>query len=258
MGKQQIKEAIQAAVLCFVVAALVGYVVSARQNLMKYSKDLSGRFEFAVFLSSNVTAPEVVGEKIRAMKNVNTMTFMSKEAVKEKLKNFRGEILLAGENPFPDTFSVTLSATGLSSVREAEASLKAISGIEEVRYDNTLLSLLEKINQAARLTDAALRAILTVFFIMFLAGIFVDYFGDRHHFAEKLSRSWLRALGAAAGAALAAAIVVFAKKLFGLDDSSLQVPLKWAALIFVSGAAAGYFGSLHNRPEKQEKHGKHD
>ena len=241
MHKYDSKKIVQTAVLCFVVSVLTGYMVFMRVNLMKYETSLSNRFEIVVFLSKDVAAPEVQGEKIRALKNVKDMSYFSREAVKEKLSNFAQEILIAGDNPFPDTFSVTLNNISFSNTQELVKELTAIPGVEEVKYDKSLLELIENIRLASKLTVITLKVVLSLFFIALMAGLMVDYFANKHNFYLNILHSYKILLGATVGSSAGVVFTVLFRKIFGLGSAFAAIPLKWYLMIFIAGIAAGFY-----------------
>jgi len=248
------KKIIQTGVMCFVISVLIGFMVFARLNLMKYEKNLSDRFEIVIFLNKTVTAPEVVGEKIRAQKNVKDMIYFSKEAVKEKLKNLSQEILIAGDNPFPDTFSITIFQISILNVQELAKQLEAIPGVEEIKYDKSLLELIEKIKLTAKMTSVILQVVLTLFFIALLAGLLADYFTDKYNFSLNLQKSLMVFIGAFAGSVLGVLFIAFFKKIFVLDAAFTVIPMKWYIMILCTGVAAGYFQiTSHTFKEKPRK-----
>lgn len=246
MFNYDVKKSIHTAVICFVITVLTGLTVFFRINLIKYENDLNGRFEIAVFLNKNVTAPEVIGEKIRSIKNVKNLIFISKDTLQEKLKNYQNEILIAGENPFPDAFSVTLNEINIRKTQDTLDQIKTLIGIEEIRYDKSLLELIEKLKAVTRITELVLRVVLTVFFIVFIVGLMVDYFSNKTNFIMNMEKSAINYLSGSAGTIIAVIFVASFKRIFSLDNSFAGISRKWYLLIFLTGIAACIMESAIN------------
>ncbi|GAI25017.1 unnamed protein product, partial [marine sediment metagenome] len=90
--------------ICFVFVNIFGYILIVRQNLVKCSKDLTGKFALSVFVKKEEKTPEVLAEKIRKLEHseIEQLEFIPKEKTKEKLAlALKKEITPIESNPFP-------------------------------------------------------------------------------------------------------------------------------------------------------------
>ncbi|MDI6641761.1 MAG: permease-like cell division protein FtsX, partial [Elusimicrobiota bacterium] len=93
-------------IYCFLIVTFFSSSVILKENAVNYRRKLIDKFELVVFLKKDVSAPEVIKEKLLRIENLKAVEFISKESVKNKLQKVAEEITLAGENPFPDSFSI--------------------------------------------------------------------------------------------------------------------------------------------------------
>ena len=125
--------------------------------------------EIVVFVETERTELEVVDiyNQIRSLDNVNTVTHITKEEVKEE-ERLRFEKYPAvfkliddgGKNPYPDTFIVTYNDN--SKVNTLQFNLNNIKGVENVRCNKDLAKSIDEVKNG-----------IIVIFIWFLVILFV-------------------------------------------------------------------------------------
>jgi len=130
-------------ILTFLISLFLNSTFLIKKNADIYCSVLQSNFEIAVFLKKNVSAPEVVFEKIRAIEGIKKAEFISKDAIKNKLKYLNDEVLLTDENPFPDSFSLVPGETNSKKIEKIVSELKKIDEVEEIKYDANLVKIVE-------------------------------------------------------------------------------------------------------------------
>ena len=110
-----------------------------------------GQNVVAVFVDLENTPEETaeVGEKLKAITNVASVEFVSKdktlEDMRDELPAETFESMQGENNPLQDTYIVTLK--DLDQFEGTVSQLKGISGVDDVRYDGGIASMLTKIRQ---------------------------------------------------------------------------------------------------------------
>jgi len=130
-------------ILTLFVSLLLSTAFLIKKNADIYCSVLQSNFEIAVFLKKNVSAPEVVFEKIRTIEDIKKAEFISKDTIKDKLKHLKDEVLLTEENPFPDSFSLVPKEIETKKIEKIVNELKKIDEIEEVKYDLNLVKIIQ-------------------------------------------------------------------------------------------------------------------
>ena len=110
-----------------------------------------GQNVVAVFVDLESTPEETaeVGEKLKAITNVASVEFVSKdktlEDMRDELPAETFESMQGENNPLQDTYIVTLK--DLDQFEGTVSQLKGVSGVDDVRYDGGIASMLTKIRQ---------------------------------------------------------------------------------------------------------------
>lgn len=90
-----------------------------------------------------------MGEKLKAITNVASVEFVSKdktlEDMRDELPAETFESMQGENNPLQDTYIVTLK--DLDQFEGTVSQLKGVSGVDDVRYDGGIASMLTKIRQ---------------------------------------------------------------------------------------------------------------
>ncbi|MFH2070569.1 MAG: permease-like cell division protein FtsX [Elusimicrobiota bacterium] len=150
------------------VVLLTGFVAIARNNVALQSANIRDRFDIAVFLEYNVTAPEVVSEKIRAIDNVFSVKYVSKEDARIRVQELRSEITIAEGNPFPDSFLIIPASISMAEITYLSGEIKKIKGIEDVQFDRAMVETIEGLDYAGVFATSVLTGALVLSVVVFL------------------------------------------------------------------------------------------
>lgn len=130
---------------------LTGFAYLVFANIDHAFKWVYGQNVVVVFADPGATQEEtaVIGEQIRQVANVATVTYVSKEETLEKLKDDLPantyEEMQGENNPLQDSYVVSLR--DLAELDATLMQLKKISRVEDVTYDGNIAQMLTKINQ---------------------------------------------------------------------------------------------------------------
>jgi tetrahydromethanopterin S-methyltransferase subunit F len=100
-----------------------------------------------------------VAEKIRALENFGALEFIPKEKTRVSMSEFKNDVAISGENPFPDAFRVTPAKTGAADVENLASEIRRIKGVEEVRYDRGLVALTQTLDEAGSFAGYVIKII---------------------------------------------------------------------------------------------------
>jgi len=129
-------------IICLISGIISGYILWGIFNLNNYINNLKSKFEIVVFINKNEKAPEICQEKINNIPNIETVKFISKNEIKNKMDKLVKELgITETENPFPDTFSIKPKLFNKNIINDITNELKKINSIEEVRYDMNLVNI---------------------------------------------------------------------------------------------------------------------
>lgn len=133
-------------VLCLL---LTGAAALFSMNISNALKSIEAQNSITIYLDDDVgtEAALEIGEKIRALPNISSCKFYSKEEAVEKFKEELGSIFdgIKDNNPFPHAFHVTL--TDISQYNETVTQLKKLEGIDSVVNRSELFEKLTKFDQ---------------------------------------------------------------------------------------------------------------
>lgn len=157
--------------ICFILIKLTAYLLYVQYNLSNYIVYLKNKFEIYVFLNKDEKASEVIQEKIRNSDNIDTITYISKKEIKEKMHIYEKEIQLTeNENPFPDTICIHVKNINKEDINKLDKELCGINSVDGVNYDAGLLNIISGLTIFYRFTKYSS---IIIFFILFLLLILV-------------------------------------------------------------------------------------
>lgn len=154
--------------ICLIFNILAGYLFYLQNNIGLYLDTLKSKFEIMVFVRTGEKAPEVLGEKIRALKETKTMNFISKEQAKKKMENFRHEVFLTDGNPFPDSFLIKPEIINNTEIENFCSKLRSYSNVDEVKYDINLLKSIMAFSMFTKYNGMLIKYIFILLCIVFL------------------------------------------------------------------------------------------
>jgi len=152
-------------IYCFLIVTFFDFITLLNENAVNYHRKLADKFELVAFLEKDVSAPEVIKEKILRIENLKSVKFISKELAKDKLQAIKEEITLAGENPFPDSFSIQIEQISSKKIQLITEEINKIHGINELRYDAKLVEIIDMLFAFELFSCWALRIILITVFV---------------------------------------------------------------------------------------------
>lgn len=130
-------------VACLLLSGL-SYLVFA--NVEHAFDWVYGQNVVVVFAKTDCTAEQVtaMGETLKTMQNIKSVTFLSKEESLEKygdsLPAATYESLQGESNPLPDAYIVTF--TDLRQFEQTLAAIKTVDGVDEASYDGNIAATL--------------------------------------------------------------------------------------------------------------------
>lgn len=161
------------AIMCATML-IFGVFFMISENINHAVKELELQQGMQVFVKEDSTEEQVkqVGEKIKALDGINTVTFVSKEeglnTMKQRLKDKQS--LLSGyetDNPLPDSYLVTLTDLKLSSdVQNKILSMDHVKSIQS--RDETIQGLLN-IASAIKIVSGVILILLVIISIFIIA-----------------------------------------------------------------------------------------
>lgn len=148
------------------------------QSKIQYGK-LFARNQVIVFIKKQNAAdsPVVIKEKIINLNGINDVKLKNPEDILKDIKTLSpavNDIMVpGGDNPFSPYFVVTTSIVNQQFMQSLKDKLMTFEGVDEVKYDQNLVLLVEKLNKfilffilVAKITVAA--AVLLLIFKYFL------------------------------------------------------------------------------------------
>jgi len=226
--------------ICFIFISLFGYLFLIWNNIDKFAYALKQKVEVAVFLKQNEKSSEVVHEKIRALDNVASVTFISRERIREKMGKYRNEIDITGGNPFPDSFLVIPKEYNFGKIDYLAGQLLAIPGVEDVRFDRNSVLIIDGLKLFARFTRNLCRLIM----IMFVIGIILVFLNYYRSFTAIFIQKYLDLITGFIGLLLG--IVCLKILSIIIIHVSVFIPAGQIILLIISGIMLDIIISLSN------------
>lgn len=145
------------------------------ENINHIMSELEMQQGMQVFIKDDVTEKGVteLGNKIKAISDVNKVEFVSKEDALNQMKEKVGEkqFLLSGyeeNNPFPASYIVTL--TDLSKSEEVRDIIKEFEGVkDDIQLRGNTINALIKIANLIRIVSGAILLLLVIISIFIIA-----------------------------------------------------------------------------------------
>ena len=144
------------------------------ENINHFVKEVEGAQGIQVFINTDATDEQIkeIGEKISALDGVNTVTFVSKEAgleqMKEKFKE--KEYLLdtyKDNNILPDSYVVTLTDLNLSS--QVQEQINQMENIKRITSRDETVSTLINLANGVRIITGVILILLVVISVFIIA-----------------------------------------------------------------------------------------
>lgn len=144
------------------------------ENLNNAVKTLETQQGMQAFIEKSATESQIsqIGDQIREIEGVNTVTYVSKEdalnQTKEKLKDKQALIATWDEeNPFRASYMVTLTDLKLS--EQVQEKIRAIDNIAEITSRDETINGLVTIANAVRIVSAVILTLLVLISIFIIA-----------------------------------------------------------------------------------------
>ena len=154
-----------------IILGLVLMLVLNMSNLTNTTKDDFDQVEAYVDLKVKDDQVEALGNKIKAVKGVKSVQFVSKEQALENMKDRleENEDMLDGleKNPFQNIYTVYLE--NVEEIDSVAAEVKKIEGVEDVRYHKDIVDKLISIADLTRVGGIILIGILLVISIFIIS-----------------------------------------------------------------------------------------
>lgn len=137
-------------------------------NAQRFSGLLQSKVDFQVFISNVLTDAEIaaLGERLRAIEEVENVAFISKESVAlEFQKEFGQELFdILAENPLPSSFTLTLKKDQRipAKFKQVKSILEKETGIDEVIQSSAELGALNRYVRIANMINIIFLAIVAV------------------------------------------------------------------------------------------------
>jgi cell division transport system permease protein len=115
---------------------LLGGLGYAYFSVVKYAQVLPSKFEMRVFLRENTSSDEInlAAEKIKQIRGVKTVEWLSKDAMWEKQKQEMPEVTEGLDNPLLDAYKITLSDLRQAKVVAEKIKAEPVVDQEGVAY----------------------------------------------------------------------------------------------------------------------------
>ena len=136
------------------------------QSKIQHDK-LFARNQIIVFIKKQNTSdsPAVIKEKIINLNGINDVKLKNPDDILKDIKTLSpavNDIMVPGDNPFSPYFIVTTSIVNQQFMQSLKDKLMTFEGVDEVKYDQNLVLLVEKLNKfilffalVAKITAAA-------------------------------------------------------------------------------------------------------
>jgi cell division transport system permease protein len=146
-------------------------------TVARHVKDIRGTTSTMIAYLGTVSSSEVQGirGKVAAMEEVGGVVFIPRQAGLERLKQWMGEgnPLIDGLDPgvLPDAFEITVKPLFAGRIKDISKRVRAIRGVEDVRYDQGILGYIADSYQEILAAGGgiALVVIVSLSFVIFLS-----------------------------------------------------------------------------------------
>ncbi|MEW6040353.1 MAG: permease-like cell division protein FtsX [Elusimicrobiota bacterium] len=159
---------------CFLIVFLIYLTFFIHKNIALNLNSLKTQFHLAVFLNRGERSPEVVAEKIRALENSGSLAFVSREKLKSMMSEMKNDIIISGENPFPDTFRMVPEKINAPSIENIVSEIKQLKSVDEVRYDSNMVKVIDTLDTSKKMLEIVLKLIAIILAVFLLSAI-IDY-----------------------------------------------------------------------------------
>ncbi|WP_301859996.1 permease-like cell division protein FtsX [uncultured Megasphaera sp.] len=146
---------------------ILGIFMTIVANLDHFAENLESQVEISIYLKDGLTTDQVmsVGKRLKALDDVNEITFTNKDEAMAKLKDRMKDqpgILSAldGKNPLPSSYEVTF--TRPEAVKRTAAIVAEYPEVESTHYGQEIIEQLFQITTVIRWGGIALVVFLTL------------------------------------------------------------------------------------------------
>ncbi|MCB4790579.1 MAG: permease-like cell division protein FtsX [Elusimicrobia bacterium] len=156
------------------VLSLSGLGLNAYYLANSYSAQLSSKNQVAVFIKkqNKTESLEVIKEKIINLNGISEVELKSPEDILKDMPHVApivNDIMILGENPFSPYFIVETSIINLSYIMALKDKLMSFEGVEEVKFDENLVSMIEGLDNIIQFYKFVWKAVLII------AGLFIFF-----------------------------------------------------------------------------------
>lgn len=134
-------------------------------NMNRLAGMLESQVQISVYLEDHLTDREKrqIGYDIESLQGIDSVTYVDRETVKERLKERLGDQkylldALSEDNPLPDAFEVTVTTPSV--VESAAGAIAAMQGVEEAKYGQDVVEHLFDITRLMRIFGFVLMGLL--------------------------------------------------------------------------------------------------
>lgn len=135
-------------------------------NLDHFAENLESQVQISIYLKEDLTTDQVmsVGRRLKALPDIDTLTFTNKDQAMEKLKERMQDqpgILeaLEGKNPLPSSYELTF--TNPEAVKKTAAAVAEYPEVESTHYGQEIIEQIFQITSVVRWGGVALIIFLT-------------------------------------------------------------------------------------------------
>lgn len=152
---------------------LTGFAYLALENVEHAFDWVYGQNVVVAYAKTDATAEQVtaIGDTLRAMENVQSVEFLSKEDMLQKYGNSLPEetyeSMQGEQNPLPDAYVLTLK--DLSALSATVQSIEAIEQVDETSYDGNIAETLLNVRKVALTVGLGIVLLLLVVSLFIIA-----------------------------------------------------------------------------------------
>ena len=263
---------------------IMGSFIFIGLNLKKVTIDWQDQIQFNIFLIDDIADSDRDGirEILESSMVVDRVVYLSKQDARER---FEGDFPSYGEdargldeNPFPASFQVfMMKGAGREAFKQVSTALSAVSGIEEIYYDEEIFKRLKFLAGLIQLAGWFFGSIMIFSSIFTISNVLKLTFFTRREEVDIMklvgaSRAYIRGpfiiegvLIGLLGAFLGVVMVYFGflgltsyldrNTDFFLGDLNIVfLSFRWVVLLIVAGGLSGLLGSLFSLHQFLEEH----
>jgi len=246
---------------------LVGFGYVAARDTLVMVENIRSQFDITVFVERSASVDELENfvKQLGEIKEIENIVYISVDSAAAQFRNEFGEDIFSilDYNPLPPSFTINLKpiARNLASVDEVASRIKRMAIVDEVRYRQNFLRLLEKYQRLILISVVAAFVILTLVSIILTSNsIKMTIFSRRNVISTmKLvgaTNNFIRipfliegALEGMVGAILAAVVIALSfyflnNYLQGLIGYKAIVSYRFYGGLIILGALMGLIGSM--------------